>query len=170
MAKKKKSSKRSADESASKSAKKVRKSQQDSVSGSELPIFKHVAKKKLSTGKGATPADIGRSLVELYNSGRADDVKKLWHHKKIESIERDGSVFLGRKGIDEKDEWWYGAFEMHSAKADGPYIGATGFAVHFVIEISPKHGDGAGQRTTMREIGVYTVSKGKIVREEFMGC
>jgi hypothetical protein len=132
------------------------------------PAFKHVAKRRVSTGKGATAADIGKSLVELFNTGRGDEVKKLWHHKKIESIEADGTVFLGRKGVDEKDAWWYDAFEVHSAKADGPFVGATGFSVHFAIEVSPKSGDGAGHRTAMREVGVYTVEKGKIVREEFM--
>jgi hypothetical protein len=130
------------------------------------PTFKYVAKKKLSTGKGATPAEIGRSLVQLFNAGKADDVSRLWHHKKIESIEGDGMVFLGRKGVEEKNAWWYGAYEMHAALAEGPYVGATGFTVHFAISVTPRAG---GERMDFREVGVYTVEKGKIVREEFMG-
>lgn len=130
-----------------------------------MPKFKHVAKKKLSTGKGATAAEVGKSLVELFNAGKAEEVEKLWHHKKIESIEADGSVFLGRKGITEKNVWWYGNFEVHSGRAEGPFVGATGFVVHFTIDCTPK----GGARMTSREVGVYTVEKGKIIREEFMG-
>ncbi len=137
-----------------------------SAGGMSMPDFKHVAKKKLTTGKGATAAEIGRSLVQLFNAGKAEEVERLWHHKNIESIEGDGSVYLGRKGVAEKNAWWYGAFEMHSAQAEGPFVGATGFVAHFTITVSPKAG---GERMTSREVGVYTVSKGKIVREEFCG-
>ncbi len=134
-----------------------------------MPKFKNVAKKRLTTGKGASAAEVGASLVQLFNRGKASEVEKLWHHKKIESIEGDGSVFLGKKGVDEKNAWWHGAFESHNAVAEGPFVGATGFSVHFTMEVSPR---GGGERMTMREIGVYTVEKGKIVREEFMalGC
>lgn len=131
-----------------------------------MPKFKNVAKKRLTTGKGATASEIGHSLVTLFNQGKAEEVERLWHHKKIESIEGDGTVFLGRKGIAEKNAWWYGAFEIHSAKATGPFVGATGFTVQFTMEISPR---GTDQRMSSTEVGVYTVSKGKIVREEFMG-
>lgn len=131
-----------------------------------MPKFKHVAKKRLTTGKGASAAEVGASLVQLFNRGKSSEVEKLWHHKKIESIEGDGSVFLGKKGVDEKNAWWHGAFESHNAVAEGPFVGATGFSVHFTMEVSPR---GGGERMKMREIGVYTVEKGKIVREEFMG-
>jgi hypothetical protein len=131
-----------------------------------MPSFKHVAKKRLTTGKGASAAEIGASLVQLFNQGKSDEVERRWHHKKIESIEGDGMVFLGAKGIAEKNAWWFGAYEMHAAQAEGPFVGATGFTVHFTMEISPRAG---GPRMSMREVGVYTVEKGKIVREEFMG-
>ena len=134
--------------------------------GMGMPTFKHVAKKKLSTGKGASAAEIGKSLVDLFNQGKTDEFERLWHHKQIESIEGDGSVFLGRKGVNEKNAWWYGAFEMHSGIAEGPFVGATGFSVRFTIEVTPRAG---GERMTFTEVGVYTVSKGKIAREEFMG-
>jgi hypothetical protein len=136
----------------------------------EAPAFRHVARKKRSSGKGPTPAEIGASLVALFNSGKAHEVPGLWHHKRIESIESDGTVFEGRKGVAEKDAWWYANFTMHTARAEGPFVGATGFAVVFEMEISPVAGEGAGQRTKVREVGVYTVEKGKIVREEFMAA
>lgn len=138
----------------------------EGAGGPPMPVFKHVAKKRLSTGKGASAEEIGKSLVALFNQGKPDEVEKLWHHKAIESIEADGTIFLGKKGVAEKNKWWYETFEMHSALAEGPYIGATGFTVHFSMEVSPRAG---GERMKSTEVGVYTVSKGKIVREEFMG-
>jgi len=135
------------------------------------PKFKHVAKRRRSSGRGATPGEIGKSLVELFNSGRAEEVERLWHHKRVESIESDGMVFEGRKGIAEKNAWWHDHHEIHAAQADGPYVGATGFAVRFTMDISARHGPDAGRRMSFAEIGVYTVEKGKIVREEFLaGC
>jgi hypothetical protein len=139
-----------------------------SAKTNDAPAFRHVARKKLSSGKGATPAEIGASLVALFNSGKADEVPGLWHHKKIESIESDGTVFEGRKGVAEKDAWWNASFTVHSARAEGPFSGATGFAVVFEMEISPV-GNPSG-RTKVREVGVYTVAKGKIVREEFLAA
>jgi hypothetical protein len=139
-----------------------------SAKTNDAPAFRHVARKKLSSGKGATPAEIGASLVALFNSGKADQVTGLWHHKKIESIESDGTVFEGRKGVAEKDAWWHANFTVHSALAEGPFAGATGFAVVFEMEISPAANP--GERTKVREVGVYTVEKGKIVREEFLAA
>ncbi len=134
----------------------------------EAPAFRHVARKKRSSGKGATPAEIGASLVALFNSGKAEEVPGLWHHKRIESIESDGTVFEGRKGVAEKDAWWNANFTVHTARAEGPFTGATGFAVVFEMEISPVGNPGG--RTKVREVGVYTVEKGKIVREEFLAA
>jgi hypothetical protein len=148
-------------------AKKAQSSNADSGAGCPpMPKFKNVAKKPISTGKGATPAEIGASLVALFNQGKAEEVERLWHDKKIESIEGDGTVFLGKKGIAEKNKWWFETFDMHSGLAEGPYVGASGFAVRFTMEVSPR---GGGERMKSSEVGVYTVSKGKIVREEFMG-
>ena len=49
--------------------------------------------------------------------------------------------------------------------AEGPFVGATGFAVKFRMDIKD---NSTGRRTLMEEIGVYTVLKGKIIQEEFM--
>ena len=54
---------------------------------------------------------------------------------------------------------------MHGASAEGPFVGATGFAVKFTIDLETKS---TGKRETMTEVGVYTVKNGKIVQEEFM--
>ena len=38
------------------------------------------------------------------------------------------------------------------------------FAVHFTFEVTPK---ATGKRTTLEEVGVYTVKDDKITREQF---
>ena len=88
-----------------------------------------------------------------------------------ESIEAfpgpDGSspISKGRGAIRGKHEWWDSAFDVHSAIADGPYLhGPNRFAVIFEIDATETQ---SGQRSQMKEVGIYTVEEGKIVREEF---
>jgi hypothetical protein len=124
-----------------------------------------VAKKKLNTGSGASAREIGNDLVKLCNMGQLGEPVKKWYHKNIDSIEADGEVWLGMKGIAAKNAWWADTYETNSFSAEGPYVGATGFAVKFVMSITNK---ATGDRQDMTEVGVYTVKNGKIVREEFM--
>ncbi|HEY6089145.1 MAG TPA: nuclear transport factor 2 family protein, partial [Gemmatimonadaceae bacterium] len=54
--------------------------------------------------------------------------------------------------------------EVHSAAADGPFVGEGKFAVHFNYETTFKP---TGKRQRMEEVALYTVKDGKIVREQF---
>ena len=128
------------------------------------PRFKHVRKKKLSSGKGPTPQEIGESLVALFNAGKSDEAESTWYHRKIESIEEDGTVFEGAKGVAEKGAWWKSTFTVLSMQATGPYVSSTGFTV--VYDGRVRSADGT--EIAIREAGVYTVEDGRIVREEFM--
>ena len=123
--------------------------------------------KKVSTGRGASPMEIGADLVSLFNAGRAQDVEVKWHAPNIESVEGVGMsmAWRGRKAVQAKNEWWMSDHEIHGASAEGPYGGATGFAVKFRMDVETKS---TGKRETMEEVAVYTVKNGKIVREEFM--
>jgi hypothetical protein len=129
-----------------------------------MPKFKHLRKKKLTSGKGATPREVGESLIALFNAGKADEAEKTWYHRKIESIEGDGSVFDGLKGVAEKSAWWCSENKIIEAKADGPFVCSTGFTVIFTMTVERTD----GTRMEFREAGVYTVEKGRIVREQFM--
>jgi len=76
-----------------------------------------------------------------------------------------GPATTGVDAVRGKHEWWYGAFEVHSSSVDGPYPhGDDRFALIFEIDCTEK---ATGRRSQMKEVGVYTVSNGKIVREEF---
>ena len=74
-------------------------------------------------------------------------------------------AWVGEKAVRAKGEEWMNDHEIHGATAEGPFVGATGFAVKFVMDVTTKS---TGERRTMNEIGVYTVEDGKIVIEEFM--
>lgn len=121
----------------------------------------------VTSGKGPTPAEIGADLVALFNAGREADARHKWWHKNIESIEGQGvnMVWRGWDAVEGKNAWWDSQNEVLGASAEGPYVGATGFAVKFRMEIAER---ATGKRSLMTEIGVYTVRDGKIIREEFM--
>lgn len=121
----------------------------------------------VSTGKGATPAQIGADLIAMFNRGQFKEIEETYWSPDIESVEGVGvaMAWRGRKAVDAKNAWWMSDHVLHGASAEGPFIGATGFAVKFRMDVETKS---TGQRQTMDEVGVYTVEKGKIVREEFM--
>lgn len=128
---------------------------------------KGAAEFKVSTGTGPGPAEIGADLVALFNRGKWKQIEDKWWSPGIESIEGVGvnQGWRGRAAVDGKNAWWTSMHTMHGASAEGPYVGSTGFAVKFRMDVEEK---ATGKRWTMDEIGVYTVQNGKIIREEFM--
>lgn len=121
--------------------------------------------KMISTGKGPTPAEIGADLVALFNAGKYDEPCAKYWSPGIESIEGMGMSFSGRKAVNAKNTEWYRTHKIHAASAEGLYVGATGFAVKFRMDVEDTTNN---QRIKMEEVGVYTVKNGKIIREEFM--
>ena len=114
---------------------------------------------------------IGERLVALC---RADDTKtcldELYHPDAV-SVEAgvmpgmDSAETHGLEGIRGKHAWWEGAMEVHDAKVDGPYPhGDDRFGVIFEIDCTNRD---TGERSQMKEIAIYHVADGKIVREEF---
>jgi hypothetical protein len=119
----------------------------------------------VSTGRGPSAAEIGKSLVELYNAGKWDEPCRLWWSPDIVSVEGMGMAWAGRRAVDAKNEGWNKEHTPLGGSAEGPFVGASGFSVKFRMEIKE---NATGNITRMEEIGVYTVQDGKIVREEFM--
>ena len=157
------------DQAAEKTAKKLAKAAAKATAKAAKPAtgapdFNHVCKKKLSSGKGQTAKEVGESLVALFNAGKSEEAESTWYHRKIESIEADGTVFEGWKGVQEKGKWWKENFTVLSMRAQGPYVCSTGFAVVYTGRV--RTADGTESDT--HECGVYTVKNGRIVREQFM--
>jgi hypothetical protein len=120
----------------------------------------------VSTGRGPGPAEIGRDLVEMFNRGELKEIEeKWWSPADIVSIEGLGKAWRGRTAVEAKNTQWMAGHRIHGASAEGPFVGATGFAVKFNLDIEDTN---AGKRELMEEVGVYTVRDGKIVQEEFM--
>jgi hypothetical protein len=121
----------------------------------------------VTTGGGPSPMEIGADLVTLFNAGKWAEIEAKWHSPKIQSIEGVGvsMAWHGAAGVRAKSEGWVADNTIHGATAEGPYVGATGFTVKFVMDVETKS---TGKRQQMVEVGVYTVEQGAIVREEFM--
>lgn len=121
----------------------------------------------VSTGSGATPVQVGKTLVAMFNEGKLREIEDMYWAPDIVSVEGMGVAmeWRGRAAVTEKNHGWLKENRIVSAKAMGPFVGASGFAVHFTMEIE-KIADGS--KTSMEEVGVYTVRDGKICREEFM--
>ena len=70
----------------------------------------------------------------------------------------------GIEAIRAKGKWWADNNVVHKAEVSGPYPHDNRFAVRFVFDVTNKP---SGKRTTMDEVGLFTVENGKITREEF---
>lgn len=160
--------KKSSAKSVKRAAKKPVKSAAKKPAGKPKKAAKSVAgPKTINTGKGAKPSEVGRQLVEMFNS-RTDE-RKIWQAifaKNWDSVEGEGTnlVFEGRRAVLAKNEQWSAANAIITQKAEGPYCGSTGFVVRYSIELQDR---ASGARQTMEEMAFYTVKNGKIVREEF---
>ena len=116
---------------------------------------------------------VAQRLVDLCREGKNAEAQATLYSPDIVSIEAYAPPGMSAecKGLDAiraKGEWWRANHEIHGAAAKGPYLLGDKFAVMFNFDITPKTGPGAGKRTMMEEVAVYTVKNGKIVREEFM--
>ncbi len=126
---------------------------------------KSLAPVRISTGSGPGPADIGADLVKMFNQGQFKEIEDKWWSPAIESVEGMGMAWRGRAAVEGKNAEWLSNNTISGASAEGPFVGASGFAVKFKMDVTEK---ASGKRIVMDEVGVYTVKNGKIVREEFM--
>ena len=77
----------------------------------------------------------------------------------------NGRVTEGLEGICAKHDWFAGAFDVVEQTVVGPFLhGDDKFAVMFDVDAKDKD---TGEMMLVKEIGVYHVEDGKIVREEF---
>lgn len=123
----------------------------------------------MSTETLTATAAVAEELVALCRAGRNLDAVNTLYSPEIVSVESTGSEQMPRemKGIDavrQKNQWWIDNNIVHSADADGPFVGDGKFAVHYLFDATFKP---TGKREQMEEIALYTVKDGKIVQEQF---
>lgn len=76
-----------------------------------------------------------------------------------------GRDSVGLAAIHGKHDWWDANFDVLDLNVEGPFLhGDDRFAVIFEMETVNKV---SGERGRAREVGIYHVKDGKIVREEF---
>lgn len=110
--------------------------------------------------------EIANAFFGLCAEGKFEEAGRAYWSSDIVSIEAmDGPMakVTGREAVEAKGAWWYASHEIHSIKVEGPYVNGNQFTVRFTMDVTPKD----GQRLTMDEHGLYTVSDGKIVEERF---
>jgi len=111
--------------------------------------------------------EIADDLVAMCKQGRfAESGEKYWAPDVVSYEPAPGAEMAEIKGIEGvrgKGEWWSANHEIHAVSVEGPYVNGDQFAVRFKMDITPK----GGARTTMDEVGVYTIRNGKIAEERF---
>ena len=114
-------------------------------------------------------ADVANDLVALCRVGKNLEAIEKYYDKDTVSLESAGSPeapaeLRGIEAIKNKNRFWFENHEVHSAEANGPYIGKDQFAVQFNFDFTHKP---SGRRMQMTEMALYTLKDGKIVHEHF---
>lgn len=113
--------------------------------------------------------EIANELVAGCREGRERKNLDLLYAPDAVSVEAmdmgGGRETHGLAAIHGKHDWWEGAFKVHGLTVEGPFAhGEESFAVIFGMDTENKE---TGERRKDREVAIYHVQGGKIVREEF---
>lgn len=119
-----------------------------------------------------TTQEIADRLVALCRVNKNIEAINTLFSADVVSVEARGDETMPAemRGIDAirgKNEWWVANHKIHSMQVKGPYPNGDRFGVIFVMDVSPLVGPMIGVRMKMEEIALYTVTGGKISREEF---
>ena len=111
------------------------------------------------------------ALVTLCRQNReAEALETLYSHDavSVEAEPMSGTTIgesVGLAAIQGKHAWWAKTMEVHSSLVEGPfYHGTNRFGVIFTFDASNRQ---SGERMAMKELAIYTMAEGKIIREEF---
>lgn len=113
--------------------------------------------------------DVASALVAGCREGReTENIDRLYAEDAVSVEAADmgrGRETKGREGIKAKHEWFSGMFEQIESTVSEPMPhGDDRFAVLFDMTMRNRE---TGAIEEMRDIGVYHVKDGRIVREEF---
>jgi len=114
--------------------------------------------------------EVAQKVVELVRKQAWYEALDLLYDDNVVSVEAysagGGSPETrGKEGVRGKIDWWVNAMQVHSFGASAPFVGHDRFVVQYDAEVSDKK---TKERRKLTEVGVYTVTNGKIVREEFL--
>jgi len=114
--------------------------------------------------------EVAKKVIELVRKQAWHEALDTLYDKDIVSVEartNDGSSpeTRGKDGVRGKVDWWLENMQVHSFKANGPFVAHDRFVVQYDADVTDKN---SKKRFQLSEVGVYTVKNGKIVREEFL--
>ena len=114
--------------------------------------------------------EVAKKVVELVRKQAWHEAVDALYDKDVVSVEartQDGSSpeTRGIDGVRGKVDWWLQNMEVHSFKADGPFVAHDRFVVQYDADVTDKE---SKKRFQLSEVGVYSVKDGKITREEFL--
>lgn len=117
-----------------------------------------------------TTEEIAKTLCDHCRNGtEAEGLDTLYAKDavSVEPMSPEGMdpVSNGVDAIKGKHDWWASAFEVHDVEIEGPFVNGDLFSVTFEIDATDKSN---GQRWKSKEVALYEVSGGKIVRETFL--
>jgi ketosteroid isomerase-like protein len=112
-----------------------------------------------------TTEEVAKKVVELVRKRAWYDALDQLYANDIVSVEATAPESRGKDEVRKKIDWWVNAMEVHSFKADEPFVANDRFVVQYDAEVTEKE---SKQRRKMSEVGIYTVKDGKIAREEFL--
>ena len=114
---------------------------------------------------------LGREFVQAMRNRRGIEHVDEIYAENAESVEavvppgRDVRIAKGRGAIKAKRGDWLATHDIQKLDADGPFVHPPNrFGVRYEAQVTQK---ATGLEMTLREIAIYTVEGGKIVREEF---
>ncbi|WP_298435499.1 nuclear transport factor 2 family protein [uncultured Jannaschia sp.] len=113
--------------------------------------------------------DVAKELVAGCRAGReTENIDRLYAEDAVSVEAADmgqGREVKGREAIRGKHEWFSGMYEQVGTEVSDPMPhGDDRFAVIFDMKMKKRE---TGEIEEMKDIGVYTVADGQIVREEF---
>lgn len=113
--------------------------------------------------------EIAKKYVELCKVHKNDVALDTLYSPDVVSVEAVAMPGMpaevrGVKALAEKGQQWMSQHEVHSAKIEGPWPNGNRFVVRFSYDVTNKP---SGRRFQMDEAALFTIEKGKIVREEF---
>jgi hypothetical protein len=116
-----------------------------------------------------TTQEVALKLFTLCDQGKFLDAIDSLYGKDVLSVEPMAmpghpTELRGFDAVRGKSVWWMENHEVHSCKVTGPFIAGDKFVVGFDIDVTNKP---SKKRMQMKEVGLYAVDNGKIVREDF---
>ena len=116
-----------------------------------------------------TTQEIGQRYVSLCQEGKFEACLDELFAKNAVSVEAAmppgmDKTASGLDAIRAKGKGWGESHIVHRAEVTGPFPNEDRFAVRFTFDVTDKP---TGKRTTMDEVGLFTIEDGKITREEF---